>query len=127
MDEQNSNMQNQASLTEPTANTDSRKMEFSPNFWHGCLLILFLISSVCGIYLTVKPGMKCEASSGQEKKISSSLVSSLSSKEDKPSVAWIKVRGVIATDNSSSPFSRPQGGYIAFKILSEPCWIGISR
>jgi len=117
MQEQNNNVQNSAPLTEFTSGTDSRKMEFGPSFWHGCLLVLFLISSVCGIYLTVKPGMKCEKITDKEKTISSTFTSSLSSKEGKPSVAWIKVRGVIATDNSSSPFSRPQGaGAIAKKI-----------
>ena len=105
MDEQNNNMQNPAPSTESTVSTDSRKMEFGPNFWHGCLLVLFLISSVCGIYLTVKPGMKCEKISEKGTSFSSTLASSLSSKDSKPSVAWIKVRGVIATDNSSSPFS----------------------
>lgn len=84
------------------------------NFWSGALVILFLISSLCGIYLTVKPGMKCAET---KKEGTSSFVSSFSSKEGTPSVAWIKVRGVIATDNSSSPFSRPQGaGAIAKKI-----------
>ena len=117
MQEQNNNMQNSVLPTQPTTDMNSRKMEFGPNFWHGCLLVLFLISSVCGIYLTVKPGMKCEKIPQKETSLSSALASSLSSKEGKPSVAWIKVRGVIATDNSSSPFSRPQGaGAIAKKI-----------
>ena len=117
MDEQNNNIKNSAPSLEPMATTDSRKLEFGSSFWHGCLLVLFLISSVCGIYLTVKPGMKCEKTSDKEKTFSSTLATSLSAKEGKPSVAWIKVRGVIATDNSSSPFSRPQGaGAIAKKI-----------
>lgn len=96
--------------------TDSRKLEFGRAFWHGCLFVLFLISSVCGLYLTVKPGMKCEKQPDSAKNVSSTLAN-LSSKEGKGSVAWIKVRGVIATDNSSSPFARPQGaGAIAKKI-----------
>ena len=84
--------------------------------WHGSILVLFLISALCGIYLTVKPGMRCEAQKTDEKSSVSSALADLSTK-DKPSVAWIKVRGVIATDNSSSPFSRPQGaGAIAKKV-----------
>ena len=87
-----------------------------PNFWAGLLLVLFAISAVCGVYLSVKPGMKCQTQE-KEKSSMSSLSGSLSSKEGKPSVAWIKVRGVISTENSSSPFSRPQGaGAIAKKI-----------
>lgn len=83
--------------------------------WPGILMLLFLVSSLCGVYLTLKPGMKC-AEPGKEGG-SSSLVTPLAFKDDTPGVAWIKVRGVIATDNSSSPFSRPQGaGAIAKKI-----------
>ena len=86
------------------------------NKWAGLLLVLFLISAVCGVYLTVKPGMKCEKQTNKKDGVSSTF-SSLSSKSDKGHVAWIKVRGVIATDNSSSPFSRPQGaGAIAKRV-----------
>ena len=88
------------------------------SFWSSALLVLFFISSICGLYLTVKPGLKCTPEKeGNDKSMSSVLSSSLSLTEGTPSVAWIKVRGVIATDNSSSPFSRPQGaGAIAKKI-----------
>jgi len=83
---------------------------------HTILLVLFLISTLCGVYLTVKPGMKCEVKEKNEKGNFSTTLAGISAK-DKPSVAWIKVRGVIATDNSSSPFSRPQGaGAIAKKV-----------
>ena len=111
MEEQNNNTQApvaQQPAVSPKA--DNR------TWWQGALIVLFLISSVCGLYLTVKPGMKCEKQPSKEGKVTTAL-SGLSSKGDKPSVAWIKVRGVIATDNSSSPFSRPQGaGAIAKKI-----------
>ncbi len=86
------------------------------SIWAGLLLIFFLVSSVCGVYLTLKPTASCEKTS-KEKDVSNVLASSLSLAEGTPSVAWIKVRGVIATDSSSSPFSRPQGaGAIAKKI-----------
>lgn len=79
----------------------------------GALLVLFLISSCCGLYLTVKPGMKCPKEQIGEKKGTLQLFP----KEGKPNVAWIKVRGVIATESSASPFSRPQGaGAIAKKV-----------
>ena len=87
------------------------------NQWAGLLLILFLVSTVCGLYLTVKPGMKCEKESSKKTERVSETLSSLASKNEKGSVAWIKVRGVIATDNSSSPFNRPQGaGAIAKRV-----------
>ncbi len=87
-----------------------------PHVWAGLLLVLFLVSSVCGLYLTVKPGMKCKQERISGESVGAAL-SSLSSKNEKGSVAWIKVRGVIATDNSSSPFGRPQGaGAIAKKV-----------
>lgn len=87
-----------------------------PGRWTGLLLVLFLVSAVCGVYLTVKPAMKCEKEPAKKEGMGTAL-SSLSARSDKGSVAWIKVRGVIATDNSSSPFSRPQGaGAIAKKV-----------
>ena len=87
-----------------------------PNKWASLLLVLFLISAVCGVYLTVKPAMKCKKLT-EKKEGMGAAFSSLSSKSDKGNVAWIKVRGVIATDNSSSPFNRPQGaGAIAKKV-----------
>ena len=116
MQEQPTNSQQTSQQEEVFEKTDSRSPIFSGNFWHGCLLILFLVSAVCGIYLTVKPGMKCSSKTKEGKSVSSSVMSSLATKGG-GNVAWIKVRGVIATDNSSSPFSRPQGaGAIAKKI-----------
>ncbi len=86
-------------------------------FWaSGVLLVLFLISAVCGVYLSLKPGMRC-ANAPEKQKMPAVFTSSRGDKEGNASIAWIKVRGVISTDNSSSPFSRPQGaGAIAKKI-----------
>lgn len=93
----------------------SQRPSVAGKFWSGALLLLFLISTLCGIYLTLKPGAKCTEE--ETEGVASSLVAPLTFKEGTPSVAWIKVRGVISTDNSSSPFSRPQGaGAIAKKI-----------
>ena len=117
MEEQTTTTTSASSTQEAPTSTDSRTVGFGRAFWPSCFLVLFLISALCGIYLTLKPGMKCEAVKETEKRVSSAITSTLSSKEGKPSVAWIKVRGVIATDNSSSPFSRPQGaGAIAKKV-----------
>ncbi len=111
MQEQENNVQPvEQPVHDKPSKTDSR------TFWQGVLVVLFLFSSICGLYLTVKPGMKCEKTVPKEGSMSAAL-SNFSAKGDKPSVAWIKVRGVIATDNSSSPFSRPQGaGAIAKKV-----------
>lgn len=118
MEETSNQEQNQT--TAPQADTAAALERTSVNgrmLWHGVLLVLFLISAVCGLYLTVKPGMKCEKQEDKKEGNVSSALASFSTKGNKPSVAWIKVRGVIATDNSSSPFSRPQGaGAIAKKV-----------
>lgn len=96
--------------------TESAPATQKPGKWAGLLLVLFLISTVCGVYLTVKPGMKCSPAKQKEEGMGAALAS-LSAKNENENVAWIKVRGVIATDNSSSPFGRPQGaGAIAKKI-----------
>lgn len=118
MEEQQTNTQQTPQQESSLQRTDSRSAKIGLSFWHGTLLILFLISSVCGIYLTVKPGMKCEHKQ-EAKTVSSSIASSLTAKEAKGSVAWIKVRGVIATDNSSSPFARPQGATAIAKKIRE--------
>ncbi len=102
---------------EPGVNPTAPKVPVTkPGFLPAVLLILFFVSSLCGLYLAVKPGVKCPTV--EDKKEKSGLLSaSFASKEGTPSVAWIKVRGVIATDNSSSAFMRPQGaGAIAKKI-----------
>ena len=97
--------------------TQPKPVKLGANKWAGLLLILFLVSTVCGVYLTVKPGMKCEKEPSSKAEGVGGALSSLVDKNEKGSVAWIKVRGVIATDNSSSPFSRPQGaGAIAKKV-----------
>ncbi len=97
--------------------TQTKPTKQPSNQWAGLLLILFLVSAICGLYLTVKPGMKCEKAPASKAEGVSGALSSLASKSEKGNVAWIKVRGVIATDNSSSPFSRPQGaGAIAKRV-----------
>lgn len=118
MEEQTTQEQTTHVSDKTPVKTDSRARTFGCAFWHGCLLVLFLISSVCGLYLTVKPGMKCEKQADSVKNVSSTFAN-LSSKEGKGSVAWIKVRGVIATDNSSSPFARPQGATAIAKKIRE--------
>ncbi len=104
-----------ASVQAPAPNP-SKPAPAKPGFLSVALLVLFFVSAVCGVYLTVKPSMKCSTAE-DKKEISGLLSSSLQTKDASASVAWIKVRGVIATDNSTSPLTRPQGaGAIAKKI-----------
>lgn len=93
----------------------------SRNIWSGLVLLTFLISACCGIFLAVRPVEKCETSAPvktEGEKEDSPLFTAISkSKSSKPGIAWIKVRGVIAQDNDSGAFSRPSGaGAIAKRI-----------
>lgn len=91
-----------------------------PNIWASLLLLTFLISTCCGLYLSVRPAScpKVKEKTTREEDSDESFISgSFSSKSSKPGIAWIRVRGVIAQDNNSGPFSRPSGaGAIAKKI-----------
>ena len=84
-------------------------------FWFFLLLLAFCLSAVSGIYLTVKPGMSCP---GQEMQSAPSLsLSSVSKSTDGPGIAWIKIRGVIAEDDNSSPFAAPSSAsYISKRV-----------
>ncbi len=85
------------------------------NFWFFLLLFSFCISAVCGVYLTVKPGMSCP----KQNNCAGKNFSFASSKKDKQSegLAWIKVRGAIAENSDSSPFSMPNSAsYISKRI-----------
>lgn len=84
--------------------------------WGSLLLLAFVISACCGVYLSVRPVPACKQET-PAKETSAKLAGAFSSKSTKPGIAWIKVRGVIAQDNNSGPFSRPTGaGAIAKKI-----------
>ena len=85
------------------------------SFWFFLLLFSFCISAVCGVYLTVKPGMSCPKAS----KCSGNNFSFSSSKKNKQNegLAWIKVRGAISEESDSSPFSMPSSAsYISKRI-----------
>ena len=64
------------------------------NFWFFVLLLAFCVSAVCGVYLTVKPGMSCPDEIVTDKPV----LSLNSSAKDNcgAGIAWIKIRGVIA-------------------------------
>ncbi len=92
-------------------------------FWAFLLLLTFTVSACCGLYLAVKPSPVCannkpaaKTTEENEKSAGTKLAGAFA-KSSKPGIAWIKVRGVIAQDNNSGPFSRPTGaGAIAKKI-----------
>lgn len=97
----------------------------SHSLWAFLLLLTFTVSACCGLYLTVKPVPVCEPEKPavqemeqEEESATAKLAGALAkAKSAKAGIAWIKVRGVIAQDNSSGPFSRPTGaGAIAKKI-----------
>jgi len=109
---------------EPKPEPEPKKSAPAGGVWAFLLALAFTVSAACGVYLTVKPVPSCEKEkpSAQETKqadgeSSASKFASAFSKSSKPGIAWIKVRGVIAQDNNSGPFSRPAGASaIAKKI-----------
>ena len=83
-------------------------------FWFFVLLGLFCVSSICGVFLTIKPSMQCSKQDSPNQNFTFA-----SNKKDnrKEGIAWIKVRGVIAEEDSQSPFSAPTGAsYISKRI-----------
>ena len=111
--------------------TDSDKKEETPKdpkpakrfsgrgVWSFLLLACFAVSAVCGVYLTVRPVPVSPAAKGAKPSAEAVLGASLTARNKKGNVAWIKVRGVIAQDNSTSPFSRPKGASEIAKKIRE--------
>ena len=88
--------------------------------WAVLLLAVFAVSAVCGVYLTVKPVVKCAPAKAAEKEDGTSkLAAAFSRAKGEKGIAWIKVRGVIAQDNNSSAFSRPSGASSIAKKIRE--------
>lgn len=83
--------------------------------WFFALLIAFCISAVCGVYLSIKPGMAC--STRQRESTTVVLNNNSKNKSGEEGIAWIKVRGAIAEEDSQSMFSVPTGAsYISKRI-----------
>jgi len=110
-----------AAADNPALTTRPAHYTFAPrSIWAVLLLASFIVSACCGIYLASRPVPKCThsatAATENNEEESGKLVSSFS-RSSKPGIAWIKVRGVIAQDNSTGAFSRPSGaGAIAKRI-----------
>ena len=95
-----------------------KKNMWGQNLWAFLLLVTFVISSACGIFLTLKPVTACDTKETQaEEKTDKTAFSR--NKKGKGDVAWIKVRGVIAQDDSSGPFSSPSGASAVAKKIRE--------
>ncbi len=93
----------------PAPEPAAPKKERTPssfNIWNALFLLVFAVSSVCGVMLVLKPGMTCPAVKEESSK--TALVTNLN-KKGEAGIAWIKIRGVIAESNDSGPFSRNQG------------------
>lgn len=106
------------------AAANAKKPFSGHGIWASLLLFTFTVSACCGLYLTVKPFPACEnektaaQETADDETASAKIAEALKkSRPSKTGIAWIKVRGVIAQDNSSGPFSRPTGaGAIAKRI-----------
>lgn len=85
-------------------------------FWFFLLLICFLVSGLCGVYLTMKPGVSCPKGKSLESDLS---LPAVSAPKKGPGIAWIKVRGVIAEDDKQSPFTRPSGASAIAKRIRQ--------
>lgn len=103
-------------LSEPEGKKPFKRPSGS-QIWAFLLLLSFMVSAVCGIYLAVKPVPKKPAD--KEKDSQTALTALRDASDKKGDIAWIKVRGVIAQDNSNSPFSRPSGASAIAKKIRE--------
>ena len=94
----------------PPNNTPAHTSFAPRSIWASLLLLTFLISTCCGLFLASRPAPTCPTKAEEKREdASDSTFATAFSKSTKPGIAWIKVRGVIAQDDSTGPFSRPQG------------------
>lgn len=87
------------------------------SMWASLLLITFLVSACCGVFLVMRPVAQCKKT--QDSVAEKALLSMSKSKSSGPGIAWIKVRGVIAQDNSTGAFSRPSGAAAIAKRIRQ--------
>ncbi len=112
-------MENEKTVsTSLTSQPASQEKPAALNWVAVTLLVLFSISAVCGLFLTLKPlhpkeTVKEEVKEDKE----SSLLSALGTK--KGEIAWIRIYGVISQDNNSGPFTRPSGASAIAKKIRE--------
>lgn len=93
--------------------SSARKQRFLPNLWAGLLLVMFTVSAICGVLLT----MHAASVEKTETVVSEEDSKPVISVSGKGNVAWIKVYGVIAQAGDAGPFSQQMGASaIAKKI-----------
>ncbi len=88
--------------------------QHTPSWWAKGLVILFLVASLCGLFLTVKTLPYTEEQTDSQEEMALAMARS-----NKPGVAWIKIYGVISQDENSNPFSRPSGASAIAKKIRE--------
>ncbi len=116
------------SFSHPEKETPAPSKQSSHGVWATLLLVTFLISACSGIYLTMHPAAACKSSHNapaqtienkEDSSATAALAEAFGKASNKPGIAWIKVRGVIAQDNNTSPFSRPSGASAIAKRIRE--------
>ena len=106
-----------AASPEKTASTAAPRPATPRSAWASLLLLTFIVSACCGVFLVMKPTPAPSKASCPTQDSTDLLGALAKQKSSEPGIAWIKVRGVIAQDNNSNPFSRPTGaGAVAKRI-----------
>lgn len=90
-----------------------------PVVWSSLLLITFIVSAVCGVFLTLVPTDTCGMQDPKENEKTEENSFNFNSNKKKGDVAWIKVYGVISQDSNSGPFSAPSGASAIAKKIRE--------
>ena len=85
------------------------------SLWASILLLTFSVSACCGVYLSVRPVARNPKTADADK----ALLTFSKTKSVKEGIAWIKVRGVIAQDNTTGSFSRPSGASAVAKRIRQ--------
>ena len=111
-------MENEKTATTVSSSQPQPQETHHPLNWVAVtLLVLFSISAVCGLFLTLKPLHPQETVKQEVKEEDPSLFSAFNTKKD--GVAWIKIYGVISQDSNSNPFSRPSGASAIAKRIRD--------
>lgn len=103
---------------DPAELFDKPKKPKGNGFFASLLLLAFIVSACCGVFLVVKPGVSCpktEPTLGAD----ASFSSNLTAPQKGPGIAWIKIRGVIAEETNAGPFSRPSGASAIAKRIRQ--------
>lgn len=92
------------------------KRDFTMKAWLALVSVLFILSSVCAVYIIITGGIKKQDVITEPAKSTSSLFTSLKKESDETGVAVIRIRGVIMEDTGSSWGATPSASSIARRI-----------